>query len=405
MTLLATGRNPESPIRGVAPAEKSVSVLIPFNASGFLYGMERAVIELFDSMRPRIAPHFLMSHWTFRERLPILAEVQRRGLSYSFFSDTSPWLFGRPRSLSYTWKQLLALMKGNRDVLKQAVRCDALYLPGTRYAVLSVLACVYCRLTGRRVIYQFHNLVPYRSRALWLLRFLVRDFIHMTETGYRLTSEANPCLLKSNNHVIPLVIHLPDTGGSDDLPETLSRGRRTILFVGQVSWHKGIDVLLQAMALMDGHPDVVLLIIGGCTPEFKPSFDALLADERIAGRVVYVGYRQDPFRFMTHAYVQVLPTPPSRYLEGAPRTILEAMACGLPTICFRSGGAVDLVVHRETGLICDREDAECLAENLRLFLDDRQFRDCCSANATARFRTVYSPQGVAAGWERLLAGH
>jgi len=383
----------------------SVNILIPFNASGFLYGMERAVIELFDSMRPRIAPHFLMSHWTLREKLPILAEVQRRGLSYSFFSDTSPWLFGRPRSLSSIGKLLLALMKGNRDVLKQAVRCDALYLPGTRYAVLSVLACVYCRLTGRPVIYQFHNLVPYRSRALWLLRFLVRDFIHMTKTGYRLTSEANPCLLKSNNHVIPLVIHLPDTGGSDDLPETLSRGRRTILFVGQVSWHKGIDVLLQAMALIDGHPDVVLLIVGGCTPEFKPSFDALLADQRIARRVVYVGYRQDCLGFMARAYVYVHPTPPSRYLESFGRSALEAMACSVPTICFRAGAIEEVVVHGETGLVCDREDIACLAEGLRRFLDNRQFRDLCGANALRRYQTVYSAQRVADGWVRLLGGH
>lgn len=39
-------------------ATRSTKVLIPFNTGGFLYGLERAVIELFDSLRPGITPHF-----------------------------------------------------------------------------------------------------------------------------------------------------------------------------------------------------------------------------------------------------------------------------------------------------------------------------------------------------------
>ena len=385
------------------PAVRPVRILIPFNASGLLYGMERGVIELFDALRPRIDPHFLLSQTMLREKLPAFTEIERRGLPCSFFSDARPWpSVARTRSLRYAGALLLSLLKGNRDVLKQAMMCDALYLPGVRYSFYSMLACVYCRLAGKPVIYQFHDLVLRRSRALWLLRFVVRDFIHMTHTGYRLTSEANPAILKSHNHVIPYVVHEPEMSGNDDLPDTLTRGKRTILFLGQVTLHKGIDVLLQAMALLDGYPDVILLILGGCTPEFQPSLDALLADKSVAGRVFYAGFRRDPWRFMARAYVQVLPTPPDRYQEGAPRTIIEAMACGLPTICFPSGGTVDLVAHRETGLICERADAACLAENLRLFLDDRQFRDRCAANATARYRTVFSPRRVAEGWEQIL---
>ena len=388
------------------PAGNPVKILIPFNAGGLLYGMERAVIEMFDFLRPRVTPHFLLSHGMFRESLAALTEVQRRGLSYAFFGRTSPWpVIGKPHSPAHAWRLFLAMLKGNRDVLKEAVKCDALYLPGIRYFFFAIPASVYCLITGKPIIYQFHELAPRPMAVFRFLRFVVRDFIHTTQAGYRISSEANPCLLKRNNHVIPLVLRPPETCGSDGLPEAFSPGKRTILFVGQVSLHKGIDLLLQAMALIDGHPDVVLLVIGGCAPEFKPSFDALLADERIANRVVYLGYRQDVFRFLAGAYVYVHPTPPSRCLESFGLSALEAMACGVPTVCFRAGAIQEVVVDRETGLICEREDAGCLAENLRQFLDDRQFRDRCGSNAAVRFRTVYSPQRVAAGWERLLAEH
>ena len=380
-----------------------VKILVPFNTSGLLYGMERAVIELFDSLRPRVTPHFLISHTMLRQKLPVLAEVQRRGLSHSFFSDTEEWpSFRRPHSFRLAWELTVALLKGNRDVFRQAMQCDALYLCGVRYSFYSFLACIYCVLAGKRVIFQFHDLITYRSRILPILRFFVRDFIHDTEIGFRMVSKSNPCVLKRNNHVIPYVVQTPDTNGTDDLPETLARGKRTILFVGQVSAHKGVDLLLEAVALLDGYPDMLLLIIGACSPEFQPAFDALLADERIAKRVVHLGYRKDVFRFLAGAYVYVHPTPPSRFLEAFGRSALEAMACGIPTICFRAGAIEEVVVHGETGLICDVEDPGCLAGSLRQFLDNRQFRDVCGAQAKKRFETVYSAQRLEAAWKKLL---
>lgn len=392
-----------------SPEAQPWKVLVVFH-SYTLYGMERAVIEMFDFLRPRVAPLFLMGHGTFRENLPVFVEVQRRGLPCCFFSDTTGWFcFRRPRSLRNVWGLIESAVKGNRDVLRQALRCDALYLPGIRYSFFSMLACVYCRLTGKPVIYQFHDWIARRSPALWFLRFAVRDFIHSTEIGFRFVSRTNPSILRRRNHVIPLVIHSSEQNGqsaeqngTDDLPDKFSRGKRTILFAGQVSPHKGIDLLLQAIALLDGYPDAVLVIIGGCAPEFQLSFEALLADEKIAPRVVYLGYRQDVFRFMARAYVYVHPTPPSKVQESFGRGALEAMACAVPTICFPSGALGEIVVHRETGWICDREDAACLAGSLRLFLDDPQLRDRCGANAMLRYRTAYSPDRIVAAWERLL---
>jgi glycosyltransferase involved in cell wall biosynthesis len=296
----------------------------------------------------------------------------------------------------------MALLKWNRDVLRMAVRCDALYVNGIRCAYSAAVACIYCRMAGKRVIYQFHDLIPYRSRALWFLRFVVRDFIHNTEAGYRLVSKINPFILRCNNHVIPYVIQPSEGRGREGAVDALARGKRAIVFVGQVSLHKGVDLLLQAFALLDDYPDVMLLIAGGCAPEFAPVLDSMLRDARLAGRVVHLDYQEDVLPLLSGAYLYVHPTPPSRFLEAFGRSALEAMACGVPAVCFPAGAIGEVVVHGETGLVCDRENAECLAENLRRFLDDRQFRDRCGARSRERFLTVYASQHVAAGWGRLL---
>jgi glycosyltransferase involved in cell wall biosynthesis len=381
-----------------------VNVLIPFNTVA-LYGMERTVIELFDVLRPGIAPHFLMSYSTLREGRAVLTDVQRRGLSHSFFSDTAGWpTIGKPRSLRQLWGMLVAMVKGNRDVLRAAIRADAIYLSGIRYSYFAMVGCLYCMVTRKRIIYHFHDLVTTKSTALWLLRLVVDDFIHSSHIGYRLVTEANPWLLKRNNHIIPLHVNVAlKDGDGDPLPQSCAQGERVILFAGQVASHKGIDLLLNAMGRIGAEfPDVVLVVIGSCSPEFEPRFKDLLASEGLAGRVRYLGYREDIPRFMTNAYVYVHPTPPSRVLESFGRGVLEAMACGVPTVCFRCGALQDLVVDRETGLVCDREDSGCLADNLRRILNDRLFRDRCGANALNRYRTEYSSQRVVARWRTVF---
>ena len=158
------------------------------------------------------------------------------------------------------------------------------------------------------------------------------------------------------------------------------------------------------MATIAGdYPDAVLVIVGECLPAFQAAFDEMLADPRLAGRVVCLGYRDDVLRYMAKAYVYVHPTPPSRCTESFGRGVLEAMTCGIPAISFRSGGLQELIVHRRTGLLSDREDAGGLAECLRRFLDDPALRDECGANARRRYDSAYHPRQIVAAWESLLS--
>ncbi len=381
-----------------------VKILIPFNSSGYLYGMERAVIEIFDVLRPAVQPHFLLSHTMLRENLPVLAEVRRRGLEHSFFSDTSGWtVLHKPRSLRAAWDVMVALVKGNRDVLKQSLRCDAMYLSGIKYAYYAIAACIYYRMTGKRVILHFHELLTFRSKSLRGFQLLIRDFIHNTDISYRIVLQANPGLAESSNHVIPLVAEPLERVEGCDEAEQISRGRRVILFVGQVTLHKGIDLLLEAVARLSEYPDVLLVILGACPPGFQKAFDAMLADGRLTGRVAHLGYQENVWPFLSRAYVYAHPTPPSRYLESFGRSALEAMACGVPTVCFRSGAIEELVVHRETGLVCADEDASHLAEHLREFLRDQPFRELCGAKAKSRFQNLYSTRRLREAWQELLA--
>jgi glycosyltransferase involved in cell wall biosynthesis len=62
---------------------------------------------------------------------------------------------------------------------------------------------------------------------------------------------------------------------------------------------------------------------------------------------------------------------PSRWFEGCPLVILEAMAAGIPVIASNIGGLPELVEHGVTGLLFEPGNAEELAEAMRLLWTDR----------------------------------
>jgi glycosyltransferase involved in cell wall biosynthesis len=54
--------------------------------------------------------------------------------------------------------------------------------------------------------------------------------------------------------------------------------------------------------------------------------------------------------------------------------LLEAFHSGLPVVGTRVGGIPELVRHRVNGLLCESEDAVCLAQKIRYLVEHREER-------------------------------
>jgi glycosyltransferase involved in cell wall biosynthesis len=61
------------------------------------------------------------------------------------------------------------------------------------------------------------------------------------------------------------------------------------------------------------------------------------------------------------AFVQHSVTAPSGDTEGTPVAILEAMLAGLPIVSTRHAGIPDVVVHEQTGYLCEEGDTQTMA--------------------------------------------
>ena len=60
----------------------------------------------------------------------------------------------------------------------------------------------------------------------------------------------------------------------------------------------------------------------------------------------------------------------SSILEGQPLGVVEAMAYGCPIVTTAVGGIPELIQDGVNGLLCPPEDPQCLAEKIKLMLDD-----------------------------------
>jgi glycosyltransferase involved in cell wall biosynthesis len=362
--------------------------------------MERSVIETFDLLRPEVAPHFLIQRSNDRYDTALLRELKKRNFSLSFFSDTWDWpRLGKPHSFVDLVKMLWCLVVANCDVFRACLRNDVIYLPVFSSAYLAFVSCLYYRLLNRKVIYFFHDVASKPSLKLMPAVWGSSDLVHCAERSRQMARSANPRIEDRINHVIPPCIEIRSSGTLD-----LSRwqSKRIILFVGQVSAHKGLDLLAEAFLSLRGrYQDVALHIVGGCQAQFPPWFERLLG-AAVGVDVKYWGYVDNVHDLFRAAYIYVHPSPPSRFHESFGRGVVEAMALGIPAVCFKSGPLDEIVVHERTGLVCEQESAACLAENLSRMLDDAHFRAACSERAIQRYDECYSNGPIRAAWLQLL---
>lgn len=153
--------------------------------------------------------------------------------------------------------------------------------------------------------------------------------------------------------------------------------RRIILFVGRIEPLKGLDSLLNAIALLDrrGQDDLHLMVIGG-EPDADPEeitvemnrLQEMTRELRLVDQVTFLGKRdQDVLQyFYSAAEIVVMPS----HYESFGLVALEAMACGTPVVASETGGLVYLVKDGETGLHVPTAEPQALADKLQHLLEN-----------------------------------
>jgi len=165
-------------------------------------------------------------------------------------------------------------------------------------------------------------------------------------------------------------------------PGPPSQGELRCVAVGALTWQKGYDILLQALAHTRRSSTLTIVGDGGIRTELEEQARELGLSER----VFFTGWREDPAAPMRDAHVLVMA---SRY-ESCPYVAIEAMANGRPVLSTSVDGLTDLVVDGETGVLVTTQDPHALADALDRLAEDVPRLDAMGRAAHARARARYS---------------
>jgi glycosyltransferase involved in cell wall biosynthesis len=190
----------------------------------------------------------------------------------------------------------------------------------------------------------------------------------------------------------------PGTGMLADLDPS----RRYIVHVARLHPVKDQATLLRAFRLVtDTIHDVDLLMAGD--GELSHDLAKLAEELKLEGQVRFLGIRHDVPSLLRAAKIFVL----TSRSEGAPLTLLEAMAVGLPVVVTAVGGMPEIVRDGIDGLLAPRGDANAIASALIRLLENSATALAMGAAGTQRIRERYTIDRTVERYYRLymrLAG-
>lgn len=172
---------------------------------------------------------------------------------------------------------------------------------------------------------------------------------------------------------------------------------RYVLFVGRLSYRKGVLELVDAWTRVAPHHDVTLKVVGD--GPLRERMESTARERGVESSVTFEGHipRAELVRRFRNATLFVLP---SRY-EGLPTVLLEAMASGCPVVATDVSGCIDAIDPGDDGILVPPRDPERMAEAVRELLDDDDRRQELGASARETILEKFTWKEIADRYESI----
>jgi glycosyltransferase involved in cell wall biosynthesis len=232
-------------------------------------------------------------------------------------------------------------------------------------------------------------------------RFVLRKFARVVAVS----DEVRVRLLKAGvrEEKVDLVRNGIDLRPFDNVVPSLrevsaSDGPLIVGLIGRLSWEKGIDIFLRAVArVVVEFPSAKFVVVGEGPDQDK--LELLIDELGIRENISMLGRRED----MPSIYASLDVMVSSSRQEGLPMAILEGMASGLPLVATAVGEVPTVVKDGRTGVLVPPEDADSLAVAIVDLLRDSAKRLRLGEAAKQLIKEEYSAERMTADYLRVYA--
>ena len=353
--------------------------------SAFCYGLQNVTLGFFERISKDVPCHFLITKWNdgeFPGRL--------RKLNIPF---TETWLgmFSRKldwRNLRMTIECLLKLPSAYLALIRlvRKFRPTCIFLANHHEAILLWPALVFLR---RKVVCHLHDVppaIPFQKFSYRVWKTGIGRFIFISHSAKERMAALGPI-----NQDDPVIWN-----GVEIRKLTLPR-KRNGRFCRQFGWPEDSIIvgLTGQMTPTKGHEDFIAaaaqiapanprtrFVIGGKPLEpFHSTLQARIAAGDLSDVVRFVGWSDNVSDFLEGIDLFVLA---SRHDEGFGLVLAEAGERGLACVATRSGGATEIIIDAETGILAPKRDTEVMSSAVQKLVQDDARRGDMGGRGRAR---------------------
>jgi glycosyltransferase involved in cell wall biosynthesis len=331
---------------------------------------------------------------TDSSRIPFTQCIHRGGIVFHVVKTGIPLLNRNFPS----WLPLDVLSGFRFDVLRllqevRKIEPDIVHAHGTEaaYALTAIKSGIPCLISMQGVITELFKTNPnLRFRAV---RHQEQDAVRRAAFFTCRTDFDTKFVRSQNPRARIFTIHEAMSPAYFD-NEWRVAPSETIMFVGSFLEHKGLPLLLEALALVkQRRPKVTLTVVGTTGPDPRSKFWPTWTRLRLDTTVKFLGWQPAEEIARLHLQSQVFVL--SSRNENSPNALAEAMVSGMPVIATRVGGIPSLVEDGQTGLLVPWGDPNALAEKIDWLLAHPQERERLGQNAHRIARDRHNPDRVA----------
>jgi len=323
--------------------------------------------------------------------------------------------FGQP-TVRNGWHALKFVLVLVRQLI--GGRIDVVYVPISQnfwgFARDGIFILISGLLFRRRVVVHLHG--GYFKRFFHKASVLGRGYIRLVFRYVDRGIVLGHCLKQVLQDVLPedridVVYNGIDAKPFAELqPAQRSDGRFKVLFAGVLREAKGFFDLIRAIPEVRGRfPNVSVAIAGRWEDEaLRNRVREYIKKKGLEENVEFLGVvvGEEKLRLFGESDALVLP---SRYQEGQPVSILEAMAAGLPVIATDTGSVREMIVDRRNGFMVPPSSPFDIAEKINFLIEDRELSRRMGLNnrrkVKEKFRLDQFVDGVVGTIEKVGNGH
>ncbi|MGI5892723.1 MAG: glycosyltransferase family 4 protein [Bacillota bacterium] len=230
---------------------------------------------------------------------------------------------------------------------------------------------------------------------LFAKRFIKQDYDVLANADI-ITAVSNSCMQEIKNFIgekkqMYVLGNGVDTGYFKP-DEMVDRAQNIVLYTGRLDSRKGVvDLISSAKSVCENYPEVKFILTGkGPNREY---IQKRISSLNLEGNVNLVGYvsREELLRLYQSSTMYVLPS----YYEGLPTTLLEAMACGLPSIATDVDGSSEVISHGKNGLLVPPKCPKALSEGIQELLENKPKREDIGSCGREHVRNNYDWSKIA----------